>query len=61
MLPTLPETVVILVICVAIFGLGKLDRLGEAVWRLRCRLNPDLEEADDGRTEDSSTANHDAT
>ena len=55
MVPTLPEIVVILVICVAIFGLGKLDRIGEAVWRMRCRLNPDLE-VDQGSTDDSSTA-----
>jgi len=60
MIPTLPEIVVITVICVAIFGLGKLDRIGEAVWRLRCRINPDLE-VDHGSTDDSSTANQDAT
>lgn len=43
MIPELPEIIVIFVICVAIFGLGKLDDLGELVWRLRCRLSPSLD------------------
>jgi len=60
MIPNLPETVVILWICVAIFGLGKLDKIGDAVWRLRCRLNPDLE-ADQGSADESSTPNQDTT
>lgn len=43
MIPELPEIIVIFVICVAIFGLGKLEDVGEVVWRLRCRLSPSLD------------------
>lgn len=48
MWPNFAETIIILVICVAIFGLGKLDWLGEIVWNIRCRFNPSLESSEGG-------------
>lgn len=46
MLPNLAETIILLVICIAIFGLGKAETLGELAWRIRTTLDPSLEETD---------------
>lgn len=43
MWPRLPEILIIAWICLATFGLLKLDELGEVVWRIRCALDPSLE------------------
>lgn len=51
MLPTIAETIVILIICICTFALANLGPLGEAVWKLRCRLSPDLAEGTDRRDE----------
>ena len=57
MMPTLPEIIVLTIICVAIFGLGKLDKLGELAWRIRCRLTPSLDAADDSAGRDRTPPN----
>lgn len=60
MLPNTPEIIVIFVICVAIFGLGKLDELGELAWRLRCALSPSLGRENDERRTDGADADRNA-
>lgn len=53
MIPDPPEIIILLIICVAITGLLKLDTLGEWVWRIRSAGSPaassERPEASEGR------------